>query len=100
MEKIITLREGILIALVDDGESIIQIEVSLKEFKIPFTRDLVKEQIINLINEELVEIVFPPDKTIDDLIKSNNESIEAFWFELSKRGRKEWEKIDDYKYLD
>jgi hypothetical protein len=94
LNKKISLREGILDALVDDGESIVQIEGALKYLEIPFERQLLKKIIVELLNESLIEIAYPLKKNIIDFFSSNGETIEDYWFELTKKGYAEWQKID------
>jgi len=88
------LREGIMDALVDDGESIVQIEEFLKYIKFPSERQQLKKIIIELLNESLIEIAYPPKKNVIDFANSNDETIEDYWFELTKKGYTEWQKND------
>ena len=96
MEKKLPLREGILDALVDDGESIVQIEQFFEYINVTVERQLLKKIIIELLNESLIEIAYPNNKSVVDFTNSNDETIEDYWFELTKKGYTEWQKIDDY----
>ncbi|PKM50395.1 MAG: hypothetical protein CVV02_11495 [Firmicutes bacterium HGW-Firmicutes-7] len=85
------LREGILDALVDDDESIVQIEEYLTYLKIDFSRTSVLELLQQLLDENKIKIEYPPEfKTLKKLNISN---LEEYWFELTQEGHKEWGKI-------
>jgi hypothetical protein len=45
----------------------------------------------NLLGEEKNKIVFPKNTTIESLISYDD--ISELWFELTEKGRKEWETI-------
>lgn len=92
--KRMNIKEGILDALIDDGESIIQVEEYLSYLGIEFKREMVKQTLVEFLKECLVEISYPLNKSMIDFECSQGETIEDFWFELTEKGRKEWEKID------
>lgn len=89
-----TLRECVLDALADDSESIIQIEGYFKHTSYSVTREEVKNIIIDLLQEEMIFIEEPANKTIVEVINSDDESITDFWFDRTQKGIEEWNKID------
>lgn len=89
-----TFQECILDALADDGESIVQIEGYFRHTIYKTNRAEIKDIIVQLLNDSLIQIVYPPGKTIVDFIKSNTLTIEDFWFEQTKKGREIWNEID------
>jgi len=86
------LREGILDALVDDGESIVQIVEYLNYLKIKFDTVQVIKQLEQLLIEEKIRIEYPPDSK--GLQQINRNKVGDYWFELNQIGREEWGKID------
>ncbi len=88
------LYECVLDSLADDGESIIQIEGYFKHTTHKINRIEIKMIIIELLNEELIYIAYPPNKTKENFIKSNKKTIKDFWFELSPKGKERWSKIE------
>ncbi len=90
MGKKMNLRESILDAIVDDSESIVQIKNYLNYLEIPYTDELLKDSILELLNESVIKIVYPPNRNIIDVTKANNIAIIDYWFELTEKGREEW----------
>lgn len=89
-----TFWEEILNVFADDGESIIQIENALRRYKIPAARSEIRKVLIKMLEEGLLKVVFPYDATEADFINCTDNDVEDFWFELTIKGRAEWEKID------
>jgi len=89
-----TIWEEILNTFADDGESIIQIENLLRYFNISTDRDEIRKILIKMLDEGLLKVVFPYERTKADFINCEDDDIEEFWFELTTKGRAEWEKID------
>jgi hypothetical protein len=87
------LREAVLDALVDDGESIRQISEYLQYLKIDNSSETIVNVVISLMNEQLIRIVYPHNKTMDNFVNADNEGKLEFWFELTECGHKEWKKI-------
>lgn len=84
------LREAILDALVDDLESIIQIEEYCIYLKHDVKRKVILSEIKSLLECNLIKIGYPYDaEEIEDA------NIEDYWFELTDLGKQEWEKIPD-----
>jgi hypothetical protein len=94
MKKEMTLHECVLDALADDSESIVQIEGYFKHTSYSVTQKEVKNIIIDLLQKEMIFIVEPPDKTINDFINSDEETITDFWFDRTKKGVDIWKGID------
>ena len=86
-----TFREEILNALVDDDESIIQIENWFNYSNVKFNRPDVIKLLQQLLVEERIEIRYP----YADIGKHelNIDRIEDYWFGLTKAGKEEWDKI-------
>jgi hypothetical protein len=85
------MKEAILDALVDDGETIIQICEYINYLGILAKFNTIKDTLNDLYVEGKIKVVYPPNfkekslKSIDDL--------EELWFELTPIGKIEWEKI-------
>lgn len=86
-----TLREAILDALSDDGESIKQVREYLKFLNILATRDDVVKVLNSLLKENKIIIVYPENVELESLFV---EDISDFWFEMTDEGRVEWERIE------
>lgn len=86
-----TLREAILDALIDDGESIIQISEYLNFLDIVFSRKDIIEMLNVLFIEEKLKVAYPKDFKVESLISYNE--IDELWFELTEKGRDEWNDI-------
>jgi hypothetical protein len=89
----ITMREAILNSLVDDDESIVQIESELIKNGVSYNMDSLKKAIKELLLVSEIIIRYPPNKSIDDFINSDAVSIKNFWFGLTLKGYKEWDNI-------
>jgi hypothetical protein len=87
-----SFQKCILDALTDDGESIVQIEGYFRHTTYKTNRTEIKDVMIQLLNDGLIQIVYPPNKTKENFIKSNSMTVEDFWFEQTKKGREIWEK--------
>jgi hypothetical protein len=84
-------REGILDALVDGGESIVQINEYLDYLSINIDKKQLINEIKLLFRQGKITIEYPPEaKNITelDLLK-----IEDYWFELTEKGWSEWNLI-------
>ena len=92
-----TLCEGILDALIDDGESIVQVEGYLNYLNLPTERNVIKKTLIKMLNEDQIYISYPTGHTKENFIGCTDDKIEDYWFELTSRGRKEWENIGSIK---
>lgn len=92
-DKILSLEQGILDILVDDDESIIQIEKGLINLGIDFDRESVKRKITELLKSLSVQIYYPPNKTINDFWEAKDDTIGDFWFKLTSKGKSEWESL-------
>ncbi len=92
----IPLREVVLNALVDDDESIVQIEKEVIKMGVKYNIESLKETIKELLIDSEIVIRYPPNKGIDDLINSDFESIKYFWFGLTLKGYEEWGNIKDW----
>lgn len=88
-----TLREAILDALADDGESIVQILGYLKHLGYIENSKTLKYILENLLEESIIMIVYPPNKTITDFKVLKGMNVEDFWFEMTPKGYREWQKI-------
>ncbi|MDR0840567.1 MAG: hypothetical protein LBN26_04175 [Christensenellaceae bacterium] len=86
-----TLREAILDALSDDGESIKQICEYLEFLNIFATKEAVAKLLDTLWKENKITIVYPPLGVVESLLVEN---INDFWFEMTDEGRGEWEAIE------
>ncbi len=86
------MREGILDALVDEGETIIQILEYLNFLKLNPDKEGVIHEIVSLLKEGKIYIKYPPE--LEDYTIINLSIIEDYWFELTQDGRSEWESIE------
>ena len=86
-----TLREAILDSLVDDGETIKQINEYLIYLGILTTERSIIEILNKLLEEEKIIIVFPENINLESLLDC--EYISDLWFELTQKGYEEWETI-------
>ncbi|WP_427338796.1 hypothetical protein [Caloranaerobacter sp. DY30410] len=86
----------ILNTLADDGENIEQIEHLLSYFNIEFSRKKVKKCLNELLDKSLIYITYPNGSSNDYFIKLSydNKEIEDYWFEMTEKGRKLWERIE------
>ena len=89
------MRDAILDALGDDGESIIQISEYLQYLSINYTDEIVISTILNLLDEQLIKIELPRNKTSNDFRSAGSEEKMDYWFELTKAGEIEWQKIEE-----
>jgi|LSQX01.2.fsa_nt_gb hypothetical protein len=87
-----TLREAILDALIDDGESIIQIKEYLNYLGLESTEVEIIEILNNLFIEGQVKVAYPR-KFKEKSLKEFKGEITELWFELTTKGRKEWSDI-------
>lgn len=87
------LQDGILDALADDDESIIQIEKYLKYLKIKADRDEIIIELSHNLKEGLIAINYPPKVTGQN--KLNSANIEDYWFGLTNKGQNKWERVKD-----
>jgi hypothetical protein len=82
------LRREILDVLIDDGESILQIEKYFDHFNIEFDKANVIRLLEQLLAEQKIKIQFPTeDRGKHEL---NIEKVEDYWFELTETGKEEW----------
>lgn len=88
-------RDAILDALVDDGESIKQISEYLQYLGIAHSTEMIENMISKLLNEQLVKVSYPKDKTVGDFLIANEKERLEFWFELTEYGLEEWDKIEE-----
>jgi hypothetical protein len=91
--KKISLLDGILDSLADDGESIIQIEQYLNYLGVLYNRVSVKMSLIELLNKKLIYIAYAEGCNVPHIDISNDFDIEDYWFELTKAGKEEQAKI-------
>ncbi|MHC1723211.1 MAG: hypothetical protein AB9836_08415 [Aminipila sp.] len=89
-----TLRDMILDALKDDGESIVQITEYIKYLKMNYAIDAIVEELAKLLEDDFIEIVYPVGKTITELRNATKENITDFWFALTSKGEHEWSHIN------
>jgi hypothetical protein len=89
----ISLHDGILDSLADDGESIIQIEQYLSYLGVLYNRVSVKKSLIELLNKNLIYIAYTEGCKVAHIEISNDFDIEDYWFELTKAGKDEQAKI-------
>lgn len=87
-----TLREAILDALIDDGESIIQISEYLNFLGFEATESDIIETLNNLFVEGQVEVAYPRELE-EKSLKAFKGEIKELWFELTAKGKKEWSDI-------
>lgn len=76
------------------SESIVQIEGYFRHTTYKTNRAEIKDVMVQLLNDGLIQIVYPPNKTKEDFIKSNTLTIEAFWFEQTEKGKEIWNEIE------
>lgn len=87
------LREGILDALVDGGESIVQIFEYMKHLGIPSDRAGILLEINQLLEQGAIRIEYPID--IDKIMIDEGDEVENYWFGLTQKGRSDWSAIKD-----
>jgi len=85
------LREAILDALADEGESIVQIKEYVRYLKIPAKSNEIKEMLNDLYINNKIKIVYPNDLNLTNI--TNYKNIKDLWFEMTEDGRLEWDKI-------
>ena len=85
------IREGILDALADGGESIIQIHQYLAYLHFDIDRAILIDEVIMLHKQGKIYVVFPFEATYADELDLN--IIEDYWFEMTQEGRSEWDNI-------
>ncbi len=85
------LREGILDALADDAESIVQIKGYLEYLKIIASDNEIVTEISKLLEQQKIVIVYPYDKK--GTINLDIANIEDYWFDLTQEGRNEQQAI-------
>jgi hypothetical protein len=86
-----TLREAILDALSDGGESIKQIKEYLEFLNIYAAKENVVKLLDVLWKENKITIIYPERVSVKSLPV---EGIDIYWFEMTIEGRREWEKIE------
>jgi len=86
-----TLREAVLDALADDGESIVQISEYLQHLAISATKEEITELLNTLFSEKKIYVAFPRNLNIQSI---SSELIDYLWFELTDAGKSEWEQIE------
>ncbi|MDQ2085525.1 hypothetical protein RBH29_03640 [Herbivorax sp. ANBcel31] len=84
-------REGILDALVDGGESIVQIKEYLDYLSINIDKDKLINEIKLLFRQRKIRIEYPPE--VKDITELDSLKIEDYWFELTEEGWAEWNLI-------
>lgn len=85
------IREGILDALVDGGESLKQIHEYLNYLGLKIDKKSLIAEVVTLFKQGKIYIEYPPDaRNIKELDLNN---IEDYWFELTQEGRSEWDNI-------
>jgi hypothetical protein len=67
------------------------LENSLRRAGMNCERKFIKDLLISLLQDSLLKIVYPYDRSIDEFILSGEETIEDYWFEMTDKGRAEWE---------
>ena len=87
-----TLREAILDALIDDGESIIQVSEYLNYLGFEATESEIIEILNNLFIEGQVKVAYPREFGEKSLREFTGE-IRELWFELTAKGKEEWDTI-------
>jgi len=87
------LRQSILDALVDDSESIVQIKNYLKYYRVSHTDEALRETILELLNESVIKIKYPPNSSIIDIVNADSLIIRDYWFKLTEKGYEEWNNI-------
>lgn len=89
-----TLRDMILDALKDDSESIVQIKEYINYLKMNYDVDAIVEELVKLLEEEFIEIVYPNGTSITELRNATKENITDYWFGLTSKGEQEWSLIN------
>jgi hypothetical protein len=89
-----SFQECILDSLAEVSESIVQIEGYFRHTTYKTNRAEIKDVMVQLLNDGLIQIVYPPNKTKEDFIKSNTLTIEDFWFEQTEKGKEIWNEIE------
>jgi hypothetical protein len=92
--KEMSFQECILDSLADVSKSIVQIEGYFRHTTYKTNRAEIKDVMVQLLNDGLIQIVYPPNKAKEDFIKSNTLTIEAFWFEQTQKGKEIWNEIE------
>ncbi|WP_407309956.1 hypothetical protein [Desulfosporosinus sp. SB140] len=87
------LKVGILDVLKDDGNSIEQILKYLKYLKINCSEEIVKAEIIRLLNDEFIRIEYPSVLNAKEFYSATGEKLSDFWFELTPKGKAEWARL-------
>jgi hypothetical protein len=88
---LMNLKEAILDALVDDGETIIQIREYINYLGINTQFNRIIDSLNNLYVEGKIKVVYPPNFNDESL--ESIDDLEELWFELTPIGKREWEKI-------
>ena len=86
------LREAILDALADGGESIVQIREYLEYLNILSTAEDLIKLLDCLLKEKKIRIAYPQNIKVESL---PCDIVNDFWFELTDMGRCEWEQIEN-----
>ncbi len=89
-----TLREGILDSLKDEGESITQIQEYLHFLGHKSDFNEITLILESLLAQSAIKIVYPLNESSLRL-SYDKESIKKYWFELTDRGKVEWESIKE-----
>jgi hypothetical protein len=96
MKKKISLLDEILNTLADDGENIVQIEIQLGHFQIPYTREQIKSCIDEMLDKDMVCIEYPYRATVNEFksLMWDDNCVEDYWFRMTDKGRKYWEDVE------
>jgi hypothetical protein len=86
-----TLREEILDALADDGESIETIKSWFKHVNVSFPDEEIINELTTMLKEKAITIAYPYDKK--GSLSLDIKHIEDYWFELTLLGRSEQQHI-------
>lgn len=87
-----TLQEAILDALVDDAESIVQISEYLKFLNLESAEAEIIEELSSMLAEKKINVAYPNDFE-EKSLKDYNGSVTELWFELTEKGKAEWNDI-------
>lgn len=94
MKPKMTIEESILDSLADGCESIKQIEEYLSYLTVKFDRKLLRQVVLELMENKLIRISEPPNQGKIEFENLNDDQIFDFWFELTTKGYSVWEKIE------
>ncbi len=97
--KLIDLRLEILNTMADDGENIETIEDMLRNISdVVASKDHIVKIIADLLKDGSIYIRYPQNVQPDDFLDSTGEKLYDFWFEMTNKGRAEWDNANSYFY--